>query len=108
MKNLISIVATFLLFFATSSIQAQLPPPTPSDGDYCSCVPGIQDEHYACPPCPPATGNTGNTGNTGSTGNTGNTGPNEGGSGSTGNPNGGVFPNVIAWLECFYDPDCDP
>ncbi len=109
MKNLTRLILISGFLMLCSTLFAQVPPPHGSNGDYCACVPGIQAQSFPCPsPCPPSDDDDdGNTGNTGNTGNNGSTGPTETGSGTTGTGPTGNFPNVFAWLECFYDPDCD-
>lgn len=111
MKILTKLILISGLLMVYSAMSAQVPPPSGHDGDYCACVPGIQDINYNCPPCPPPpidNGDDNNNGNGNNNGGTTGSGPgNPSGTGGTGGATGS-FPNVIAWLECFYDPDCDP
>jgi len=106
MKTLKLILCLFVLIMATPTF-AQVPPP--EGVDYCDCLDGVQGELEECP-CV-------STGNNNSSSNNNNNNNNNNGNGETPNPSndggmGGIatgnFPMVISWLECFFDPDCDP
>jgi len=90
MKTLKLILCLFVLIMATPTF-AQVPPP--EGVDYCDCLDGVQGELEECP-CV-------STGNNNSSSNNNNN--NNNNKIATGN-----FPMVISWLECFFDPDCDP
>lgn len=101
MKTFLKLSLCLGLFAFATPAFSQVPDPTGID--YCDCLEGVQSQADECP-CDPGTHNTGGTTTTTTTTTTGT--PTETGSTPSGGFPTGNFPNVIAWIECWFDPDC--